>query len=134
MYQHLQGQPQPPSTLNVRLPVDIDAVLLRALAKKPEERFASITAFAQAFQHAVQSPDMATFVKPVNMPSDGDIHPPLAINKAEAVETNAPTVTSTSPQPPASTTDPHMIPVFSGPMTPANTSPEDEDGGSTQHN
>ena len=38
MYQHLTVQPQPPSTLNPLLSKDVDAVLLKALKKKPEER------------------------------------------------------------------------------------------------
>src|SRR5256885_12703068 len=47
MYQHFYVQPQPPSTFNSQLSKDADAVILHALAKKPEDRFASITAFAQ---------------------------------------------------------------------------------------
>lgn len=54
MYQHFQAQPPAPSTLNPRLSRAIDAVLLRALAKRPEERFPSITAFASAFAQAIQ--------------------------------------------------------------------------------
>ena len=52
MYAHSQTPPPPPGTLNPRLSSDIDAVLLRALAKQPEERFASISAFAHALQQA----------------------------------------------------------------------------------
>jgi serine/threonine protein kinase len=52
MYQHLQEQPQAPSTLNPRIPVTVDTVILRALAKKTEERFSSIQAFAKAFEQA----------------------------------------------------------------------------------
>jgi len=55
MYQHLTVQPQPPSTLNPLLSKDVDAVLLKALKKKPEERFMSISAFANAFQQALQT-------------------------------------------------------------------------------
>ncbi len=55
MYQHLNAQPQPPSTFNPRIPADLDAVILRALAKKPEDRFASISQFARAFQQAAGS-------------------------------------------------------------------------------
>ncbi|HLZ61099.1 MAG TPA: protein kinase [Ktedonosporobacter sp.] len=55
MHQHLEVAPLPPSALNPRLPKDVDVVLLHALAKKPQERFASISAFARAFQEAVTS-------------------------------------------------------------------------------
>src|SRR6266853_2056550 len=44
MYQHLQVQPSPPSTHNPSLPADVDLVILQALAKKPEERFHSVSA------------------------------------------------------------------------------------------
>ncbi len=54
MLQHFTLTPQAPSTLNFRLPPAIDAVLLRAMAKRPEDRFPSISAFAQAFLQATQ--------------------------------------------------------------------------------
>lgn len=53
MFQHLSVAPKPPSTINPRLSSAIDAILLRALAKKPEERFPSISAFATAFQQGL---------------------------------------------------------------------------------
>jgi serine/threonine protein kinase len=52
MYQHLQEHPLPPSSLNPNLSAAIDAVLLRALAKKPEDRFPSIREFAHALEQA----------------------------------------------------------------------------------
>ena len=54
MLQHFTVNPQPPSTLNFQLSPAVDAVLLHALAKRPEDRFPSISAFAQAFQQAAQ--------------------------------------------------------------------------------
>ena len=53
MYQHLHVTPQPPGRLNPRIPADVDTVILHALAKKPEERFGSISAFARAFEQAL---------------------------------------------------------------------------------
>ena len=53
MYQHLMVQPPPPSTFNSHLPSAVDAVLLRALAKDPSERFPAITDFARALQQAL---------------------------------------------------------------------------------
>jgi hypothetical protein len=47
---HTQMQPQPPGAFNPSLPGVIDNVLLRALAKKPEDRFASISLFIRPFQ------------------------------------------------------------------------------------
>lgn len=54
MYQHLHTPPEPPSTFNPALPKEIDEVLLHALAKNPEDRFASIAAFANAFRQALR--------------------------------------------------------------------------------
>lgn len=58
MYHHINTPPPPPSSLNPRLSSDIDIVLLMALVKQPDQRFASIKAFANAFQQAAQSPHM----------------------------------------------------------------------------
>ncbi|MHB8598760.1 MAG: serine/threonine protein kinase [Ktedonobacteraceae bacterium] len=64
-YQHAYIQPLSPSTLNSTLPTELDAVLLRALAKTPQERYRSISAFALAFrqalldaEHARKQPDI----------------------------------------------------------------------------
>jgi eukaryotic-like serine/threonine-protein kinase len=53
MYQHVMVPPQPPSAVNPHLPAAVDAVLLRALAKDPAERFPSIADFARAFQQVL---------------------------------------------------------------------------------
>jgi serine/threonine protein kinase len=106
MYQHINTPPQPPSTLNPRISAAIDIVLLHALAKKPEARFASITVFARAFQQAaqgtaaaetaaflrsssssqqtVQDSDAPPYIKSPGMPSNSDIRAVLAISQMEA--------------------------------------------------
>jgi len=57
MFQHLTVSPKPPSELNAKLSPAIDAVILRALAKKSDERFSSIKAFAVALQQALDYTD-----------------------------------------------------------------------------
>lgn len=57
MYAHVNTPPQPPSLWNPRVSAPIDAVVLRALAKRPEERFPSIIAFAFAFRRALRGID-----------------------------------------------------------------------------
>src|SRR5947209_8410521 len=70
MYQHLNVPPQPPSLYAQYLPADINEVILRALAKKPENRFLSVSAFAQALYQAGQSIDAPTLLQmQQNMPS-----------------------------------------------------------------
>ncbi|HEV2663131.1 MAG TPA: serine/threonine-protein kinase [Ktedonobacteraceae bacterium] len=47
---HINMQPQPPSTFNPALTPAIDHVVLRALAKRPDDRFPTVEAFAQTLQ------------------------------------------------------------------------------------
>lgn len=53
MYQHLTVQPQPPGTWQQGISPAVDAVILKALSKKPQERFENVLTFAQAFQQAL---------------------------------------------------------------------------------
>jgi len=84
MRQHFMAQPQPPSTLNPRIPPAVDAVILRALEKKPEDRFPSIMAFAQAFQQALQGTDPPSAPKAPSAGRGADIRATLAISRTEA--------------------------------------------------
>ncbi len=87
MYQHLHLQPQPPSTFNSHISSDVDTLLLRALAKRPENRFATISTFASTFLQAVQSMDVATtsIASTISKTKGNDIRATLAISKAEAL-------------------------------------------------
>ena len=87
IYQHAQAQPVPPSMLNPGLPADVDMVILHALAKKPEERFRSISAFAHAFQTALQDADAPTIVakRTEPTPANIDMRATLAISDIEAL-------------------------------------------------
>jgi serine/threonine protein kinase len=85
MYQHFSAQPQPPSKYNPQLPTAIDAVILRALAKNPADRFPSIADFAAAFQQAIQSsPNLLLLGSDATMASDVHIRATLAISQGEA--------------------------------------------------
>jgi hypothetical protein len=54
MFKHFREIPQPPGKLRSGVPMTFDSVILRALAKKPEERFATISEFAQVLQRGLQ--------------------------------------------------------------------------------
>jgi hypothetical protein len=47
---HTNMPPQPPDIFNPALPASLNKILLRGLAKKPEERFASISIFVRLLQ------------------------------------------------------------------------------------
>ncbi len=83
MYQHFSVAPQPPSAINPAINPAIDAVLLRALAKKPEERFPSMTAFRHAFQQAL-NPHVSTTSSIRTRPNTEGLRATLAISPEEA--------------------------------------------------
>lgn len=85
MYLHSHTQPQPPSTFNPRLSSAIDAVLLKALAKQPADRFPSISAFANALQQALSGEDLPTIPNTLRKTKGADIRATLAISKVEAL-------------------------------------------------
>ena len=85
MYQHFSVQPLPPSTYDPQLPPAIDAVILRALAKRPEDRFPSISEFATAFEQAAQTaPKLLLLREDETVASDVHIRATLAISQGEA--------------------------------------------------
>jgi beta-lactam-binding protein with PASTA domain len=53
--------PRPPSELNPAVPRALDAVVLKALAKDPANRFASVDEFATALDAAEKNPSVAPF-------------------------------------------------------------------------
>jgi ABC-type sugar transport system substrate-binding protein/predicted Ser/Thr protein kinase len=53
IYQHLEKQPDAPSSRVSGIPPELDAVVLRALAKRPEDRFADAIDFSNAFNQAI---------------------------------------------------------------------------------
>jgi eukaryotic-like serine/threonine-protein kinase len=55
MHKVLQEQPLPPSTLNVQVPPTFDAVVQKALAKRPDDRFQTGREFAAAIKEAASN-------------------------------------------------------------------------------
>jgi serine/threonine protein kinase/HD-like signal output (HDOD) protein len=77
---HVQATPPDPCTINPALPAPIGAVILRALEKQPEQRFASMREFREALLAAVAG------TKPV-LPANGN---------ARAASTIVPSTTANS--------------------------------------
>src|SRR6266568_1419205 len=125
MYMHINTEPEPPSTLNPSIHPDLDAVILRTLAKKPEDRFVSVSAFAQTFQEVLLHIDFPS-ISPIPevqqaLPS---INVPAVPNTSEPQQAlpsiSAPTVPNTSgPQP--------ALPSASAPAVPAVLNKPDSD-------
>ena len=90
MFAHVNTPPQPPSSIIPGLSPALDAVILRGLAKKPEARFPTISAFAQAFQQAVRGNSASPFQRanssqsPSGTADSSDLYATLAISEAEA--------------------------------------------------
>jgi tetratricopeptide (TPR) repeat protein len=59
LLQHVNAAPPPPRTLNADLPDALQGVLLRALAKQPEQRFAAVGDLAAAFRQALAGAALA---------------------------------------------------------------------------
>lgn len=57
--QHILEAPRPPHLLRANLPPAAEAVVLRAMAKEPAERFPSAGILAQAFAEAIEGADAA---------------------------------------------------------------------------
>ena len=81
----LHTQPQRPSTLNPNISTELDEVVLRSLARLPQNRFPSVAAFAQAFQQAAESRDTPRVANTSNPPGSKEIAATLAISEAEAI-------------------------------------------------
>ncbi|MEU9045132.1 MULTISPECIES: protein kinase [unclassified Kitasatospora] len=54
VYQHVQDLPMPPSQANGRVPVGLDPLVLRSLAKNPDDRFQDADEFRAHLQHALR--------------------------------------------------------------------------------
>ncbi len=62
--QHLSDPPQPLRELVPTIPAPVEQVVSKALAKDPQERFASITDFAEALELASGSGEITAFAHP----------------------------------------------------------------------
>jgi serine/threonine-protein kinase len=69
---HMTKPPRPPSQLNSQITPQLDAVLLKALAKEPQDRYQTGDEFVKAFQQALQA---APVVAPIVAASAGAAPP-----------------------------------------------------------
>lgn len=104
---HMNAQPPAPSSFNPQIPPAVDRVILRALSKRPEQRYQSATALVEAFDQAVTTGDVADaptweqadgFIAPV--PPIGAYQPAQAVGPSDLPTLiHAPTAQSTQDGP-----------------------------------
>jgi predicted Ser/Thr protein kinase len=81
MHRVLNDNPPPPSVLNVQVPKGFDAVLRRAMAKRPDDRFQSAGEFKQALL-AAKAEAPADDAPPAGVPEDMTVRRPKAASAA----------------------------------------------------
>ncbi|MEV6555436.1 serine/threonine-protein kinase [Nocardia sp. NPDC051756] len=94
---HLQTPPPPVSRLRPGLPVALDAVLAKAMAKRAEDRFDSCAEFAGAAWHALTAPPQFAPFPTVDQPSTVPPQPPTVVQQwGRGSETPTPAASLTS--------------------------------------
>ncbi|HEU0000032.1 MAG TPA: protein kinase [Ktedonobacteraceae bacterium] len=111
--QHIFAPPPPVRALIPSIPVEVEEVLMTALSKNPDARFARIEAFANAFEQASQMgsvvSDLPAAIAPLINPSDAPTYMPVLVQTMRPPVTPVPSAT---PAPPSSfNTPPTGIPV-----------------------
>jgi serine/threonine protein kinase len=76
--QHLYVTPTPLREMVPAISAAIEGVILRALAKDPQQRFPSVWHFAQAFEHAC-SPEQATLATSTLLQPGSSSHTPMEV-------------------------------------------------------
>jgi serine/threonine protein kinase len=64
IHKHITESPIPPSRINTSVTHEVEAVTLRALRKRPQERFQTAGEVARALGYAIQAPPPLHFEKP----------------------------------------------------------------------
>ncbi|MDQ6660980.1 MAG: serine/threonine protein kinase [Chloroflexota bacterium] len=82
--QQLQTLPPPPRLARPDLPFEIEHVILKAMAKRPDERYPTCKAFAQAFRNALSRTDLrasmhSTAILPAESSTDGRLFTPKSL-------------------------------------------------------
>ncbi|MBI2749117.1 MAG: protein kinase [Burkholderiales bacterium] len=87
IHQIVSSDPTPPSALNPDVPPGMDAVMARALAKDPNERYATARDFALALRGVAQQlpPSSGTPITPVTADIGSSQAVPIVIAAADAV-------------------------------------------------
>jgi serine/threonine-protein kinase len=109
MQKVLKEDPLPPSSLNVQAPIEMDAIMRKALAKRPEDRFQTASEFAAAIRATVPGMTItnadATLISPAPAAPIATVDKTLVKNVATAA-TPAPPPAAVPPIPRAKSQTP----------------------------
>ncbi|MGI8593590.1 MAG: serine/threonine-protein kinase [Solirubrobacteraceae bacterium] len=100
---HIEAAPDPPSRRDPSLPPEVDAVLLRGLAKDPAERWPTATAFVEALEETLSPPavvDDGDRTMPLPPPPPLQEAPPAAAASAREPALPEPPRRPAQPSPP----------------------------------
>jgi serine/threonine protein kinase len=101
IYKHVYVEPPPPRTIRPDLSPELEAIVLRCLAKRPEERFATAQELAQALESTPTEWNARAFVPPIPLAADAGptiMHePPISIGTPATVGTLMPDVVPVPP-------------------------------------
>jgi eukaryotic-like serine/threonine-protein kinase len=75
-FKQVSAEPRPPSELNPALPPSLDAIVLRALAKDPAQRYTDAGELIAALEHERQALPALSAATVANPRGDGAGHPP----------------------------------------------------------
>ena len=103
LVQHIYDPPTPPELINPRISPELSAVILKSIAKRPEDRFPSASALATALAQAFHlSMPLSVPLQRVTQPSQPGISSPvMAVNSAHSTPNNV-SMAQTHTVPPSS--------------------------------
>src|SRR4051794_5508353 len=100
MFAHMKEMPTPPSQVKTELPAGIDDVVMRALAKSPDDRYATCMALIDAARGALLQPDAsAESLVTAPMPRDTPAATPTAPLAPSGGGAQPPPATAPAPVP-----------------------------------
>jgi serine/threonine-protein kinase len=91
-YQHVSEAPVPPSQLDPAVPATIDAIVLKALAKRPEDRYQSAAEMRSDVERAIAGLPVTAAFTPVTATADPTVSMPTVVPAGEAPRRRSPLV------------------------------------------
>jgi len=114
MLAHVNQQPEPPSRFMPSVPPGLDAIILRALAKSPAQRYQSAREFADALDglttasHAAPAAAVVEAVVPAPVAEEPAVPAPPAVEAVEVVAAPLAEVSAPEPEPVAIAEEPSV--------------------------